>query len=363
MVFKVGSSLLIDALSNSLNNAWLKSLIDDIAVLHNAGKRVVVVTSGATALGKRALNWGQKKLDLPHKQAAAATGQIALSVAYYNLFRQHDIETSQILLTWQDTEDRRRHLNARNTMRVLLDHRVIPIINENDTVATEELRYGDNDRLSARVAQIVGADALVILSDVDGLYTASPQKYPDAEHLGVVSKIDSRILSMASGPSDSDSSGGMVTKIQAAQIATAAGCATFICLGTVNAPLSNLAGGAKYTIFTPSESPLSARSSWIAGQIHPSGALVVDDGALAAILLRKSLLPVGVVSTIGNYQKGDVVKIMHDGNCIGMGVVNYDSSDVSLLIGKKSDKIEIILGYTSGDTLIHSDDMVVLTKI
>jgi glutamate 5-kinase len=363
IVVKIGSSLLIESATHQLHQTWLASLVADVAALHALGKRVVIVTSGATALGKRALGWGQKPLDLPQKQAAAATGQIALSVAYHQAFKLHDIETAQILLTWEDTEDRRRHLNARNTLRVLLDQRVVPIINENDTVATEELRYGDNDRLSARVAQIVGADALVILSDVDGLYTAPPQKNPDAQHIPVVPALTPEIFALARGPSDTDSKGGMVTKLQAAQIATAAGCATLICLGTLASPLSRLAQGERYTVFTPSESPLSARSAWIAGHIHPSGSLHVDAGAARAMGARKSLLPVGVVATEGSYEKGDVVRILHEKTCIGMGIVHYDAPDVAALLGKKSHQIEGILGYTSGDTLIHCDDMVVLTKL
>jgi glutamate 5-kinase len=363
VVVKIGSSLLIDAATHRLHESWLASLVQDVAHLHQAGKRVVIVTSGATALGKRALGWGQRPLDLPQKQAAAATGQIALSVAYHQAFLLQAIETAQVLLTWQDTEDRRRHLNARNTLRVLLDQRVIPIINENDTVATEELRYGDNDRLSARVAQIVGADALVILSDVDGLYTAPPQKDPAAIHIPRVDAITPEIFALARGPSDNDSKGGMMTKLQAAHIATAAGCTTLICLGTLPAPLSRLAQGAKYTVFTPRDNPLSARLAWIAGHIHPSGSLHLDDGAARAIQDRKSLLPVGVTATEGDYEKGDVVRILHNQRCIGMGMVNYDASDVAVLLGKRSEDIEGLLGYTSGDTLIHCDDMVVLTKL
>jgi glutamate 5-kinase len=358
IVIKVGSSLIIGE-DGQHRRAWLASLAADIAGLKHQGKEIIIVTSGAVALGRAALGYGSRALELEEKQAAAACGQAPLLAAWSEAFGS-EISTALVLLTADDSTDRRRYLNARNTLDVLLAKKnVIPIINENDTVATAEIRFGDNDRLSARVAQMAGAELLVILSDIDGLYDKDPRKNKDAKFIAEVANINAGIEAMAGGAATAISSGGMVTKIAAAKIAVAAGCATVIARGDIKSPLAALFAGGKHTVFIPSETPMSARKKWIAGDVHPAGVVTVDDGAATALASGKSLLPAGVVGARGGFQRGDVVAIENEQRTfLGRGIIAYDFEDTTLIIGKHSREFEALLGFKGRDVLIHRDDMV-----
>ena len=359
IVIKIGSSLIANEEAGDLRALWLGHLVADIAALQAAGKEVIVVTSGAVALGRLTLKLGKQKLSLEEKQAAAACGQIALISAWQSAFSQHSISTAQLLLTADDSIDRRRYLNARNTLETLLALRAIPIINENDTVATAELRFGDNDRLAARVAQMSGADILILFSDIDGLYSADPRHHKDAEFIETVQDITPAIEAMAGGVGSNFGSGGMATKIAAAKIATGAGCHMIIARGDVEHPLEGLQKGAKHTRFVAHETPKSARKNWISGSMHATGSVIVDDGAATALGLGKSLLPAGVRAIEGTFERGDTVLIFGAaGALLGKGLIAYGHADTARILGKQSGDIEAILGFKGRDVLIHRDDMV-----
>jgi glutamate 5-kinase len=359
LVIKIGSALLVDEASGDIRRAWLEALADDVARCCRRGQEVLIVSSGAIAVGRRHLGLAGPVLKLEEKQAAAATGQIRLAHAYQEALARHRLTVAQILLTPEDTEERRRHLNARATLSQLLALGAVPVINENDTVATAEIRFGDNDRLAARVAQMVSADTLVLLSDIDGLYTADPRKDKAAEHIPEVTELTVAIEAMAEAAPLGYSSGGMVTKLAAARIAMAAGCRMAITKGDARHPLTALEAGARATWFVPSSEPLTARKRWIAGVLDPSGALVVDDGAAAALTRGTSLLPAGIVGVEGAFERGDTVIVRRrDGRVIGRGLSAYSSGDARAIAGHKSREIEAILGYRGRDEVIHRDDLV-----
>ena len=359
LVVKVGSSLLIDA-DGGLNRRWLEGLAADIAEWQRAGQQVLVVSSGAIALGSAVLGISVRRSRLEDLQAAAAAGQVQLAHAWSEALGDHGVRAAQVLLTPDDTENRRRFLNARGTLSRLLEHGVVPVINENDTVATEEIRYGDNDRLAARVAQLVMADGLILLSDVDGFYSADPGRHPDAQHFSVVRSITDDMQRMAGETRSDIGSGGMATKVQAARIATHAGCSTIIASGTVLRPLRALQNGARHTIFVASATPAAARKQWLAGALNVEGTLTIDDGAAGALRAGKSLLPVGVTAVTGRFERGGVVALRNAaGEELGRGLAEYGSDDAAKLIGCRSERIEEQLGYRGRPVMIHRDEMVV----
>jgi len=359
LVVKIGSSLLVDSASGALKAAWLGSLCDDIAKLKAQRKEIIVVSSGAIALGRNVLKLPKGPLKLEDSQAAAAVGQIDLAHAYEDAFRARGIVAAQVLLTLGDTEERRRYLNARNTMTTLLKLGAVPVVNENDTVATSEIRYGDNDRLAARVASMMSADCLVLLSDVDGFYTAPPGSAPDAKRLDEVRDITPEIEAMAGDVGSELSRGGMVTKIEAAKIAVAGGTHMAIASGKVLNPLQALAGPGGCTWFLAHADPVTARKRWIAGTLEPKGAVIVDSGAADALTRGKSLLPAGVTRIEGAFERGDAVVIRNgEGAELGRGLAAYDHDDARRIIGRKSSELPEILGYRGDPELIHRDDMV-----
>lgn len=357
IVIKIGSALLVDR-QTGLKSRWLEAMCADIAGLKAGGIDVLVVSSGAIALGRSVLKLPPGALKLEESQAAAAVGQIALARAWSESLSRHDIVAGQILLTLGDTEERRRYLNARETLNQLMKIGAVPIINENDTVATTEIRYGDNDRLAARVATMAGADLLVLLSDIDGLYTAPPHLDPDARFLETIQAITPEIEAMAGGAASELSRGGMRTKIDAGKIATTAGCAMIIASGKPDHPLREIENGARSSWFAPSGTPVTARKTWIAGQLQPAGELHVDGGAEQALLSGKSLLPAGVRSVTGEFYRGDTVSIVAGGREIARGLSGYDAEEARLITGRKSGEIEAILGYAGRAAMIHRDDMV-----
>jgi glutamate 5-kinase len=358
IVVKIGSALLADRETGALKAAWLASLIDDVAALAAQGKEIVLVSSGAIALGRHALKLPKGALELEQSQAAAAVGQIGLAHAYQELARARGLVAAQILVTLGDTEQRRRYLNARHTIETLLALKAIPVVNENDTVATTEIRYGDNDRLSARVASMVSADCLVLLSDVDGLYTAPPGGKQAGKRLDVVTAITSDIEAMAGDAGTELSKGGMKTKIEAAKVATDAGIHMVIASGKIEFPLRAIADGAACTWFLASSDPVTAKKRWIAGQLEPKGHVYVDAGAEKALAAGKSLLPAGVARIEGSFDRGDAVVIRSsDGRELGRGLISYAKADAERIIGKKSSEIAAILGISRCDELIHRDDM------
>jgi len=358
IVIKIGSALLVDRASG-LRKAWLEAMCADIAALTAKGIEVLVVSSGAIAMGRTVLDIGAGALKLEESQAAAAVGQIALARAWSEGLSAHDIVAGQILLTLGDTEERRRYLNARATIGQLLKMKAVPVINENDTVATTEIRYGDNDRLAARVATMVGADMLVLLSDIDGLYTAPPHLDAKAEFLPFVAAITPEIEAMAGGAASELSRGGMRTKIDAGKIATAAGCAMIIASGKVDHPLRAIMDGARHSWFAPSPEPVKGWKTWIAGKLVPAGRLIIDDGAERALLTGKSLLPAGVRTVEGDFSRGDTVAVMAlDGREIARGLSGYDAQEARLIAGKKSADIESVLGYAGRAAMVHRDDLV-----
>ena len=359
LVIKAGSAIICGS-DGSANTKWLETVAADIAVLRDNGAEVVVVTSGAVALGRERLGL-KGTLRLEEKQAASAAGQIQLAELWQSAFAAHRIPVAQVLLTLHDTEERRRYLNARATMRTLLDLGSMPLVNENDTVATAEIRYGDNDRLAAHAAQICGADLLIILSDIDGLYSADPRKSADAHHIGTVEKITPDIVRSAEGPNTAMGvgSGGMATKVAAAQIAGANGCATIIAAGAVDHPLQAIAKGARATLFCPSDNKDSARRQWIAGRLKPEGSVTVDAGAAAALKKGASLLPAGIVSLAGDFRRGDAVSILdEEGIVIGQGLSTFDINDVERIKGLSSDAVERALGYQRRPAVIERNDLV-----
>ena len=359
VIVKVGSALLVDQANGRLNRSWLETLVDDVARARRRKQEIVLVSSGAIALGRRHLKLPAGKLKLEESQAAAAVGQIRLAHAWKEVLEQRDIPVAQVLLTLDDTETRRRYLNARSTLNTLLKLGAVPVINENDTVATAEIRYGDNDRLAARVAQTISADCVVLLSDVDGLYTADPAKDHDAQLVGKVFQITPQIEAMAGGSGKEFGTGGMVTKLAAARIALNAGCALCIASGHAMHPLRRIEEGARCTWFLPSSSPLSVRKQWIASTLRPAGALAIDAGAAAALGSGKSLLPAGVVKAIGRFERGDTVSVIApDGREIARGICAYSDTDAARIMGRQTTDIESILGYRGRDEMIHRDDLV-----
>jgi len=357
LVVKTGSALMVDA-QGGVRADWLAGLADDVAMLKARGLDVIVVTSGAVAIGRWKLGYGTRALKIEEKQAAAATGQVWLAHAWLEALAARGLLGAQVLLTPDDTEERRRHLNARATVATLLEARAVPIINENDTVATEELRFGDNDRLAARVAQMASADALVLLSDIDGLYTADPHRDPAARHLPEVRDLTPEILAMAGEARPGYSSGGMVTKLGAARIALGAGCRMAIASGKPLRPLQALEQGARCTWFVPQGSPASARKRWIAGTVEPAGAVVIDDGALRALGQGKSLLPAGVVGVEGVFERGDAIRVLdRAGREVARGLSAYAAADIARIQGRRSSDIEELLGYRGRDEIIHRDDL------
>jgi glutamate 5-kinase len=358
IVVKVGSALLVDSTAGALKHEWLASLASDIAALKKDKKEVIIVSSGAIALGRRALKLKSSVLRLEESQAAAAVGQVRLAQAYVDAFHIHDIIVAQILLTLEDTEERRRYLNARETLTTLLSLGAVPVINENDTVATAEIRYGDNDRLGARVASMMEADMLVLLSDIDGLYTANPHRDSSAKHIPEVSAITPEIESMAEGPLSATSKGGMESKIAAAKIATAAGAGVIISNGHVMHPIAAIADAPRTTLFVPRVSPAQAKKRWIAGGLSALGTITIDSGAERALLSGKSLLPAGVKSVGGQFERGDAVLVKsEDGRELARGLIAYNSEDAKRLIGRRTVDIEAILGYRGRDEMIHRDDL------
>ncbi len=357
VVLKVGSSLLVDRGRGRLNHAWLAALAEDLAELHGRGADVLVVSSGAIALGRSVLGLAPGTLRLEESQAAAAVGQIALARLWSEALAHHGITAGQILLTLADTEERRRYLNARATTLKLLELRAVPVINENDTVATSEIRYGDNDRLAARVATMIGADLLILFSDVDGLYTAPPTSDPAARHIPVVERITPAIEAMAGGAGSDLSRGGMRTKIEAGKIATVSGTHMVIADGRLKNPLKAIAAGARCSWFLTSSNPITARKGWIAGALEPRGTLVVDAGAARALRGGASLLPVGVRRVEGAFARGDAVVVSDGGRELGRGLVAYDVEEAQKIIGRASAEIEDILGYPGRAEMIHRDDL------
>jgi glutamate 5-kinase len=361
IVVKVGSALLVDGESGRVNRAWLESLVEDLLRLRRRGQRVILVSSGAIALGRRRLGLKHGTLRLEESQAAAAVGQIRLAHAYKELLENHEVTVAQVLLTLEDSEHRRRYLNARATLDALLELGALPVINENDTVATAEIRYGDNDRLAARVAQMAGADCLVLLSDVEGLYSADPHKHPHARFIHEVRQITPEIEAMAGRSASSVGSGGMGAKIVAAKIAVAAGCHLCIAAGAYRHPLRRLEEGADCTWFVPTATPAGARKQWIAGTLRPAGAITIDAGALRALLEGRSLLPAGVTGARGRFDRGDTVSVLTaEGVEVARGIIAYSDADAARIMGRKSSEIAELLGFRGRDEMIHRDDLVLL---
>ncbi len=359
VVVKVGSALLVEGSTGRVNRAWLESLAEDLAAIRARGQEVVLVSSGAIALGRRELGLAAGRLKLEESQAAAAVGQIRLAHAWKEVLEQRGFTVAQVLLTFGDTEQRRRYLNARNTLTTLLRLGAIPVINENDTVATAEIRYGDNDRLAARVAQMVSADCLVLLSDVDGLYSADPTREPGARFIAEVPHITPEIEAMAGGSASEVGSGGMATKVMAAKIAVAAGCSLCIAAGRELNPLRRVESGARCTWFLAEASPVTVRKQWIAGMLRPAGELAVDEGAVRALRAGKSLLPAGVVQVKGRFDRGDAVLVRDPGGVeIARGLAAYSSVDAERIRGRRSAELEALLGYRGRDEMIHRDDLV-----
>ena len=363
IVIKIGSALLIDKNKGALKNKWLESLALDICDLIKLKKEVVVVSSGSIALGKKQLALNSN-LTLDEKQAAAATGQISLAHAWKEVMQEHGLNVAQILLAPDDTETRRKHLNARATLIKLLELGVIPVINENDTVSTEEIKFGDNDRLAARVAQMCSADLLILLSDINGLYSSDPNKNKNSTLIGEIKEISREIEAMA-GPAHSKiSSGGMITKIEAAKISMNAGCHMIICDGRLNNPLLKLQDiHTVFSWFKAKDNPLNLRKQWISGALQVKGKITIDDGATKAIKKGYSILPAGILSTEGDYEKGDLIKIVDQSKTfIGTGLTHFNNSEVELIKGSKSENIETILGYRGKDEVVHRDDLVLEKK-
>jgi glutamate 5-kinase len=358
IVIKIGSALLVDRKTGRLRSTWLNSIADDVKALVSDGREVILVSSGAIALGRHVLKLPKGALALEQSQAAASVGQISLSSAYQEVFQARGLTAAQVLLTLGDTEERRRYLNARRTMDTLISCGAVPVVNENDTVATAEIRYGDNDRLSARVATMMSADCLVLLSDIDGLYTAPPAKDPSAKRLDVVRELTPDILAMAGDAGTELSKGGMVTKLEAARIALGSGTDMVITEGAALNPLRRLGEGAPCTWFLAPSDPVAARKRWIAGNLEPRGIIVVDAGAERALGQGKSLLPAGVVRVEGAFDRGDAVTIRAaDGRDLGRGLIAYPNDEATAIMGKKSGDIAAILGHAGRAELIHRDDM------
>ena len=359
IVVKIGSSLLMGDLQ-VLQRQWLDSVCDDIFEIQKRGQSIVIVTSGAISVGMEPLGLSKKSLRLEEKQAAAAAGQIRLSQSYQSSLDRYGLNVAQVLLTRGDTEDRRRYLNARETMRTLIKLNAIPLINENDTVATEEIRFGDNDQLAARVASMIGADLCILLSDVDGLYTKDPLLHDDAKHIPIVNEINDNLFSMAGESKSKYGTGGMQTKLLAAEICMDAGCHLIIANGKENNPIKLLETDNKCTWFVSGSEPRAARKQWISSNFISGNKLIIDEGAFDAIKKGNSLLPAGILFVEGDFKRGDTVEIIHkNGNILGRGLIALSSSDTKLVMGKQSEKMEEILGYKGRSVIIHRDDMVI----
>ena len=361
IVIKAGSAILTHEETGELRGDWLETLVSDINALIERGKEVVLVTSGSVSLGRAFLGLHKKVLKIEEKQAAAACGQVELIKHYQHYFANHGLKIGQLLLTIHDSGNRRHYLNAKNTMEALIKHKIVPIINENDTVATNELRFGDNDRLAARVAQMVSADFLVLLSDIDGLYTKNPQLHNDAKHIDRVEEITPEIEAMAGGAISAVGSGGMATKVEAAKMAISCGCHMYLTSGHHDHPIQRLLDGEKSTLFVSKDTPLSARKRWFAGALNITGEIIIDDGAVKALQNGRSLLPAGVVDIRGDFERGDAVSIR---DCrlkeIARGLSAYDAKDARLIMGHQTNEIELIIGFSGRDELIHRNDLVLV---
>ena len=358
LIIKIGSSLIVDSSSSRLRINWLKSLAHDISKAKLRGTDVIIVSSGAIAIGRSILNLDNDNLSLEQSQAAAAVGQIKLSRVYQEVLGPLGIVTAQVLLTLEDSENRRRYLNSRSTLNMLLSLKVTPIVNENDTVATDEIRFGDNDRLASQVSTMVGADNLVLLSDVDGLFTSNPRDNLDSDLLTNIDEITPEIELMAGGASSVLSKGGMKTKIIAAKIATNAGCSVIICNGKENNPLSNLLNGQTHTLFRAKNDPFTARKNWISS-MKAKGQIKVDFGAIEALKTGKSLLPAGVIDVIGSFSRGDPIDIIiENGENFGKGLINYNQLEIKKIMGKQSTQVKDILGYSGRVSVVHRDNLV-----
>ena len=361
IVIKIGSALLFNPDKGGLQSHWLAGLSDDVAKLQKAGKQVILVSSGAIALGRDEMGLANGKIRLDEKQAAAATGQIILAQAWNDCLKAHDITSAQILLAPDDTETRRKHLNARSTMQTLLNYGCVPVVNENDTITTYEIRFGDNDRLAARVATMMSADLLILLSDIDGLYDKNPRRFEGATHIPLVSDISDEIMAMGEQANAEFASGGMATKLAAARIATNAGVAMMICDGGTTAPLSALYDGAKSTVFTASIAPHTARKNWIAAGLDSKGAITIDDGAKTALSKGRSLLHAGVTKVSGQFERGDLIDVYDEGGkLIARGLSGYSATEAQALMGQKSSSFEAIIGYDGRAELVHADDLVMM---
>jgi len=359
VVIKIGSALIVDPATGKARADWMRDLAADVASLRAAGTQVVLISSGSIALGRQHLSLPAGAIKLPEKQAAAAIGQVELAQLWSNALQAHDMRTAQILLAPEDTETRRRHINARTTIQTLLELGFVPVVNENDTVTTYEIRFGDNDRLAARVAGMISADLLILLSDVDGLYTKNPHQSEDAEHIPEITQIDEDIMALGGGANAEFASGGMATKLAAARIATEAGADMVICKGSASRPVTALLDGARYSLFHRRTSPKKARKNWIAGALDPKGQIVVDKGAQSALLKGKSLLPVGILRLSGQFDRGDLVQIINaEGIELGHGLAGYATAEAEKIKGQKSQVIETLLGYEGRAELIHADDLV-----
>ncbi|MEM7060899.1 MAG: glutamate 5-kinase [Pseudomonadota bacterium] len=359
VVVKVGSALLVDPITGDFQSTWLDALADDAAALRMDGKAVVIVSSGAIAMGRAEMGLAAGALSLEQTQAAAAIGQTRLVGAWGAAFARHDLRAAQVLLTLEDTQNRRRYLNGRSTLAALLAMGAIPVVNENDTVATDEIRYGDNDRLAARVALMAGAEALVLLSDVDGLYSGDPRQEKGAQHIADVHSITPEIEAMAGGTGTSGAKGGMKTKLQAAKIAMQGGCAMAVMKGNVMNPLAGLIQGARATWFHPTIQTAAARKQWIAG-MKSRGSIAVDDGAVAALRRGKSLLPAGIREVQGDFQRGDPVTVTDaKGHTVAMGLAGYKAAEARQIQGQRSDAIAGILGYPGRAAMLHADDILI----
>lgn len=364
VVIKIGSALLVDPDSGTLRRTWLESLCADVAILRREGKNVILVSSGAIALGRRALKLRSGALKLEESQAAAAAGQVRLAEAYADILAGADIVAAQILLTLGDTEERRRYLNARATLKTLIALGSIAVINENDTVATAEIRYGDNDRLAARVASMMECDLLILLSDVDGLYTSDPSRDAAAAHVAEVDAITPQVEAMAGDTQSGVGRGGMASKLAAAKIATAAGCDVIIAKGSSEHPIAAIRSGARASRFAANGTPAAARKRWIAGVLKPQGTLIIDAGAAKALADGKSLLPAGIRQIDGRFERGDAVVVKdHSGREIARGLAAYGAGDAERIAGKRSLEIEAILGYRGRDEMIHRDDLALTGRV
>lgn len=363
IVIKIGSALMADERSGEARQDWLNGVADDISNLIQQNKEVIIVSSGAIALGRKSLGIDYtdrpSAIPLEKKQAAAAIGNVEISTAYLKAFQPHDIQTALVLLSPKDTEERQSHLNARATLLTLLGSKCVPIINENDTVATAEIRFGDNDRLAARVAQMVEADLLIQLSTTDGLYTADPSQDKTAEHIAVVEEFSDDLMSLAGDAPAGLSTGGMKSKLEAAKIAVSAGVNMMIASGKISNPITALSDSARATIFKASSKPISARKKWISGHVKTAGSLIIDDGAVKALQSGKSLLPAGIVKITGDFKHGDPVDILNkDNKKLAIGLASYSADEARHIIGCKSTAISEVLGYSRGDELIHRDNLV-----